>query len=186
MTTADHALIVSLFSAIVALASFGWNVWSKFMYPKARLRLSFYTCQLVSKGQDARPRYVALDATNFGPTEVTVVSVHAVMSAGLFREPERMIVNAIADQFDPGYAGAQLDGVLPKTLKIGEKHSAYFPFDAQSFGRDELVKVGFSDNFDRMHWCSKRHIKNVRRELDQRFAGEPYDPAHRQDRNFVE
>ena len=38
-TTADYALVISLFSAVLAVASFGWNVWSKFIYPKAKLRV---------------------------------------------------------------------------------------------------------------------------------------------------
>ena len=39
MTTADWALVVSLFSFLVALAAFVWNVWSKFIYPRAKSRL---------------------------------------------------------------------------------------------------------------------------------------------------
>jgi hypothetical protein len=36
MTTADWALVISICSAIVSLASFVWNVWSKFVYPSRR------------------------------------------------------------------------------------------------------------------------------------------------------
>ena len=44
MTTADWALAVSLFSFVVALAGFVWNVWSKFIYPRAKVRA--YICLL--------------------------------------------------------------------------------------------------------------------------------------------
>jgi len=38
MTTADWALIVSIFSFLVSLGGFVWNVWSKFIYPRAKVR----------------------------------------------------------------------------------------------------------------------------------------------------
>jgi hypothetical protein len=36
MTTADWALVISLCSVAVSLAGFVWNVWSKFIYPRAK------------------------------------------------------------------------------------------------------------------------------------------------------
>jgi hypothetical protein len=43
MHTADWALVISLFSAVIALSSLAWNVWPKFIYPKptVRIRLSY-------------------------------------------------------------------------------------------------------------------------------------------------
>jgi hypothetical protein len=41
MQTADWALVISLCSAGVSLASFIWNVWSKFIYPKPVVQVSF-------------------------------------------------------------------------------------------------------------------------------------------------
>jgi hypothetical protein len=35
MTTAVYAFVLSIFSFVVSLAAFVWNVWSKFIYPKA-------------------------------------------------------------------------------------------------------------------------------------------------------
>jgi hypothetical protein len=41
MTVVDWALVIGLFSAAIALASFVWNVWSKFIYPKPKVQMSF-------------------------------------------------------------------------------------------------------------------------------------------------
>jgi len=41
MQTADWALVIGLFSLVVSVASFIWNVWSKFIYPKPVVRVSF-------------------------------------------------------------------------------------------------------------------------------------------------
>ena len=73
MQTADWALVISLCSAGVSLASFIWNVWSKFIYPKPVVQVSFqmmrsiYPAQGVVGGQ-----VLALIATNMGPAQVTL------------------------------------------------------------------------------------------------------------------
>ena len=41
MTVADWALVISICSAAVLLAGFVWNVWSKFIYPKPKVAVSF-------------------------------------------------------------------------------------------------------------------------------------------------
>jgi hypothetical protein len=39
MTIADWAIIILLASLALSVAGFVWNVWSNFIYPKARLRV---------------------------------------------------------------------------------------------------------------------------------------------------
>lgn len=38
MTTADWALVISIGSLLISAPGFIWNVWSKFIYPKAKVR----------------------------------------------------------------------------------------------------------------------------------------------------
>ena len=54
MTTADWALAVSLCSFAVALAGFVWNVWSKFIFPKAKVR-SYISIYLIIDGDGSAP-----------------------------------------------------------------------------------------------------------------------------------
>lgn len=70
METSDWALIISLFSLLLSLAGFIWNVWSKFVFPKPRVAVSFMVMHVV--GSDQRQRFLSLDVTNFGPSEVTI------------------------------------------------------------------------------------------------------------------
>lgn len=55
MTTADWALVVSFFSIAIAFASFIWNVWSKFIYPKPRLQLHIGIMEVIIP--NPKPRY---------------------------------------------------------------------------------------------------------------------------------
>jgi membrane associated rhomboid family serine protease len=93
-TTADYALIVSLCSAAVSLLSFGWSVWSKFIFPKPSVAVQFGVCGLVEglaaivyvwrpattlfDGHDLgrlRLPAMVLKATNLGPSPVRLTSV---------------------------------------------------------------------------------------------------------------
>ena len=50
MTTSDWALIISLCSLAVALSSFVWNVWSKFIYPKPTVRVTLQATIIFQPG----------------------------------------------------------------------------------------------------------------------------------------
>ena len=74
MQTADWAFVISILSLIVSAASFIWNVWSKFIYPKPVLRVSFSMVQIVGDNLDEIPCVLRLSATNMGPSEVTLTN----------------------------------------------------------------------------------------------------------------
>lgn len=174
MTTADYALIVSIFSAIVALGGLGWNIWSKFIYPKARVRVTFYTCAVTIGAAPPWPTFVCLSATNFGPTDVTLQSVAIIISRGPLRTPQRALVNPIHNIYQPDVGIGPFAGGLPIKLAVGDSHNAYFPYDASSFARDNLGAVSFFDNFNRRHRAPMRNVRKVKAELDKEFWQEPY------------
>jgi hypothetical protein len=57
----------------VSFAGFIWNVWSKFIYPKPRVYVSFGMMRVV-QGGSAGEQILALGATNMGPVQVTLHS----------------------------------------------------------------------------------------------------------------
>jgi hypothetical protein len=72
MKTADWALVISLCSAAISLAAFVWNVWSKFIYPKPRVRVSFQMMRTVLPGTSIGEQVLVLSTTNLGPVQVTL------------------------------------------------------------------------------------------------------------------
>jgi hypothetical protein len=75
MTTSDWALIISLCSFAVALSSFIWNVWSKFIYPKAKVRVAFQASIIFHPGYpEHESEFLSLVATNLGPGDVLLHS----------------------------------------------------------------------------------------------------------------
>jgi hypothetical protein len=187
MNTADYALIVSICSAAIALFGLAWNVWSKFIYPKAKLRLRFYVAVIVGGDGDPKnlPKYLTLNVTNHGPTDVAIQSVGLTIKPRFWSKPKHGLVNPIHTLADPTIGIGPFGGGLPKKLPVGETHSIYFPFNAQSFGREALGRFGVYDNFGRFHRASRRELRLVRQSLDAEFgpklAPEPWARSDRVD-----
>jgi len=87
MTTADWALVISIISALISAAGFVWNVWSKFIYPKAKLHVSFGMAQIIEMGSDWTPSVLRLSATNMGPGEVTLNNALVDFKRRFYEQP---------------------------------------------------------------------------------------------------
>jgi hypothetical protein len=75
VTTADWALVISICSAIVSLAGFVWNVWSKFIYPKPRVQVSFSFMTVIQKNPPVEENVLGVSAINMGPVQVTFTAL---------------------------------------------------------------------------------------------------------------
>jgi hypothetical protein len=172
LETADYALLVSLFSALVAIAAFVWNIWSKWIYPKARLRLSFgvIVAHFGNGPQEDQPHYLRLSMTNFGPTELTVTQMGIrIAPARFWKKSQHAIVNPITSLYTPDLAGGPFAGGLPKKMAVGETFDLFFPHDAESFARMKLTRVGVFDTFGRFHGARRSDIRRAKQELDEAF-----------------
>ena len=132
MTTADYALIVSLCSAFIALASFGWNVWSKFIYPQPRLTVSV-SVSLVFQSGTSGHRHVSLAFTNCGPGEIIVHVAEITGRTHWWKQRHWAIIPPIDNFPELPYRGSIFSGGLPKRLSVGETHTLHFPFEEKTF-----------------------------------------------------
>lgn len=179
MSTADWALIVSLCSMAIALASFVWNVWSKFIFPKGKVDVGFAVMTTYSrdgvKGQSA----VSITATNLGPNQVTVYC--AIARGKRRRLGTKAGILGILNPYRQFPYDLETDGPfssgLPKKLGVGEQLTLYFPLVKDWFEGDELVCFGVSDTFGRNHWAPRRLTRTVRERVleegqtDKELAG---------------
>ena len=177
MTTADWALIVSLFSFVVSLAGFIWNVWSKFIYPRAKVRASI-AVMLIFDGDGTPPRhFIQLSATNYGPTEITLQNHVAKRRQGFlwFRTNEKLaMLNTVAHPDDEEPAGFTAQG-FPKKLTVGESAKVYYSAKAPKRWVEEsdIYYFGFSDTFGRYHWCSRANAKKFRADVVEDLKAVP-------------
>lgn len=165
MTTADWAFVISFFSLLTAIASFVWNVWSKFIYPKAKLHLTINIMELVPNPRNIQP-FVSLSATNHGPTDVTLHSAIAGKTKKFMRKRKVVLILPAGNisSANPTSDGP-FTGGLPKKLAVGEVFSVHFPVSKN--WRDEcLTKFGFHDLYGRIHWCSRKVTRDFLRRFD--------------------
>jgi hypothetical protein len=159
MQTADWALVISILSAMVSLASFVWNVWSKFIYPKPVLRVSFSMVQIVDQGSDYIPSVLRLTATNMGPGEVSLGNA-LVEFKGHFFQSEGFALLSTLDNYPlhqdvmRGHFGAG----FPAKLPVGEQYSAYLYPAHERLAKGDYQRIGFTDSFGRSHWASRQDI----------------------------
>jgi hypothetical protein len=168
MTTADWALIISIFSLLIALAGFIWSVWSKFIYPKPRVRVSFMLMKL--DRNNIPLRLFVLKFTNFGPGEIVIDCAVLRPKRSLFQwRVPLSIPNPIDDIWQPEKATGPFAGGLPKKLATGEEYSLYFPFAAEMWLRGDFEAIGVHDSFLRSHWASKGNFRRAREQFQQHF-----------------
>ncbi len=169
MTTSDWALIISLISLLIAIASFVWNVSSKFIFPKPRVAVSFMLMRVVH----SRPkqRYLTLNVTNFGPGEVIIECAVARPVKPWYRRRVPLgMLNPIHDLHDPDRPTGPFCAGLPKKLGIAESFTLYFPYERDMFLREPLEAVGVHDSFRRSHWAPRRDFVRAVEQYQRDFA----------------
>jgi hypothetical protein len=164
-TTADYALILSLIAAFISLANFGWSVWSKFIFPKPRLKVKLTHVIAVGHQIEDFPNAIGATAINYGPTDLTLIAlVGWVSPASPFSKSRRAVLRAFDDYPNSLNATIGASVGLPIRLKPGESHTIYLPETPKIFR--EIRNIGFSDGFGREHF-SDRQGKRILRELSK-------------------
>lgn len=167
MATSDWALIISLFSLLLSLAGFIWNVWSKFVFPKPCVAVSFMVMHVV--GSDPRQRFLSLNVTNFGPGEVTISCAVARPRKPWYKRRVALgVLNPLLDPRLPDFSNGPFTG-LPKKLGVGETCALYFCYIDDMFLREPLESIGVHDSFRRAHWAPRRDFRKVLRKHGEDF-----------------
>jgi hypothetical protein len=174
MTVADWALVISLCSASISLAAFVWNVWSKFIYPKAAVRVGFSYVSVLHPGERSLDYdLLSLSATNMGPGEIKLHNALVRKRRRFFRSQGHGILNRLLSANHRNQSDGPFSGGLPKIVAVGEVFSVYFVPNHTSLLEDSYDRIGFSDTFGRLHWAPKSQITKVRpsiREAIQRMG----------------
>lgn len=170
MTTADWALTISLLSLTVSVASFAWNVWSKFIFPKPKVRVSFGPRVLVQNDEPDH-HMLALLAANHGPGDVTLHMVIGRARRSYFKKLQHLILNPLHNfPVELDRTLGPFSGGLPKKIGVGEDFSAYFVLLHQGFRDEPIVDVGFSDTFGRSHWAPRKDVRKAIKAVKEEYA----------------
>jgi hypothetical protein len=171
MKTADWALVISICSAFVALMSFIWNVWSKFIYPKPYLVVGF-TLQNILDDNGFSESFLNLSVTNHCPVSFIVTHSFVEMYNGLFRRPRIGLINPLSNfPYDFKTTQGPFSAGLPKKIEVGEQFSLHYWYGENWLDKKDL-RVGVFDSFNRKHLCPRSHVRQVQRQyLEDKAAG---------------
>ncbi len=176
-TTADWAFVVSLFSAAISLFSLGWNIWSKWVHPKPRLKVGFAVMHIID-GNGKSPPFLEINATNFGPTDTTLKNVEVRGRAkgwwfkfGEYRWTRGILITT--SNYQEAIAGVgPFQANLPVKLPVGEKFSTYLTFKHEHLRDDGDVDIGFGDIFGRYHWAPRKSLRTVVKSIKEKWPSE--------------
>jgi hypothetical protein len=169
MTTADYALIVSMLSLVLSLGSFIWAIWSKFIHPKPKIKVTFSVMNLIDANGLSAP-FLGLYVTNFGPTETTLKSVVCRSRKPGWRHWfwdrwQWAMLNSV-HSMDAVVAGIWPSPAgLPAKLAVGEEFANFLVFNHSGFRDHDIRDVGFTDVFGRNHWASRKSVRQVRKRV---------------------
>ena len=158
MDKADVALIISALSAGIALFTLGWNIYRDIVL-RPRLKITFFIGD-TTPSPDARPNFVVISGTNFGPGITTVRMVHT-RKTSLWRRLRNKVINGIV---------LTQGAVLPKRLEVGESVQILFPYDKDCFLKEDWNRVGLCDTFNKTHWATPNSVKNARKKWIDNFG----------------
>lgn len=156
MSTAEIALCISIFSAVIASLSLGWNIYKELAL-RARVRVTLAVGKFVAEGMPPSEDHAFLEATNFGPGKIKLEMIWLQKSSLWLRLRKKTEHAAlIYDYKNPRSAK------LPTTLEVGERTMYPFPLDQDCFLANGFTHIGLRDSFGRMHWAPQKSVKEAR------------------------
>lgn len=161
--------IISTFALILAGLSILWNVYRDILL-KPKLKVNIQISQLIQPGNSRSPTFIDITATNHGPGSIICESIWMKKRSfwrWLFRK--KKVAFILHDYTNP------LSGKLPKKLEVGEKIMLLFPHKEKMFLAYKPTHVGIMDSFGRMHWASKKSLKEAEKSYLKDFSEEKWD-----------
>ena len=155
MNYSDIAIIISVFSVLVAAFSLSWDVYRDVIL-KPRVRVDFGVRTVVGYGGTDKTEYVVLTATNYGPG---VVNLHMIemKDSSMIKCIRRHKKCAV---IIPGHTNP-LSGQLPCKLDVGEKIDLLFPYNKECMLKKGWSHIGIRDSLGRVHWARSKQVKEA-------------------------
>ncbi len=164
MSTEQVALLISIFSVLIASTSLGWNIYRDVVL-KAKVDVSFSVVFILHETLPERPQYLNLKVVNFGPGVVNINTIcikEDQLWRRLLRKTKFAIVNA--DYSNP------LSSRLPAKIEVGDKIELLLPYDKECFLKAHFTHVGVSDFYGRIHWAPMRQLKKTYESWNKDFG----------------
>ncbi|MFH1930698.1 MAG: hypothetical protein ABIN18_03795 [Pseudomonadota bacterium] len=148
------ALILSILALTVSAFSLGWNIYRDVVL-KPRMKITVKISSIVGTGVKLGP-FIDISAVNLGPGRINLNSV-VIKKETLISKLRHASRHAIVIHDYTNPYGAQ----MPKELNVGETITLLFPCEEKSFLAHRPTHVGISDTFGKIHWATRKSLRNA-------------------------
>lgn len=150
---------ISLLALVISGVSLGWNIYSAMQRPK--FRVSVAKKRIFQIGADPSPPFISVEALNLGPSSGRIGLVF-LQKSWWSRRIKRLETSSAFLAADYSHPATSPQSVLAAQIEVGDSAAHAFPYELNSFLKEDWVRVGFADSFGRLHWASKKELKSLR------------------------
>ena len=163
MNTAELAILISIFSAILAAISLGWNIYRDVIL-KPKVVVTAAVKNIIGAGMEASPDYVGISATNHGPGPV-ILSTVALKETSMIKKILKKEKHAfLIHDYENPYSTK-----MPKKVDVGESVDLFVSYDKECFLKEPFTHIGVSDSFGRINWINAGIAKKLHNEWCCKF-----------------
>ena len=164
MDTSELAILISIFSVILAAISLGWNIYRDVVL-KPKVVVDFAVKNIVGTGIEVSPDYIGITATNHGPGPVNLNTVVLRDSSLWKRITKNQKFAVLMNDYENPYSSK-----IPQKLEVGESLSLFVNYDKDCFLKEQFTQLGISDSFGRTNWAPKKRMGELRNNWSNKFS----------------
>jgi hypothetical protein len=159
--------IASVLAIAISSLTLGWTI-HRDAIRKPKLRVDIAVKKIVQAGHDHDGPYIFVEALNLGPTPNRI---------GLTFLRKNWIRRRILDRrhgsamLYPDYHHWATTKASTR-LEMGDQANFVFPYNKESFLKDNFSQVGVADGFGRIHWASRRDLRKARKKYRTDFPND--------------
>jgi hypothetical protein len=163
MSTAEIAIIISVFSVIFAAVSLGWNIYRDVIL-KPKVVVSFDKKNIIVANRGPSPDFIGIHAVNHGPGPVILNTV-VLKDTSIWKKITRKQNHAVLiHDYENPYSGK-----MPSKLEVGESIDLFVNYDNECFIKNNYSDLGISDSFGRTNWASRKYMAKLRKKWLENF-----------------
>jgi hypothetical protein len=156
--------ITSVLAIAISSLTLGWTIYRDAIR-KPKFRVDIAVKKIVQAGRQPDGPYVFVEALNMGPIPnrigLTFLRKNWIKRRLLDRRQGSAMVYPDYHHWATTQASTRLE--------LGDQANFVFPYDKDSFLKDDFLRVGVADGFGRIHWSSRRDFRNARKKYQKDF-----------------
>jgi hypothetical protein len=149
--------ITSVLAICISSLTLGWTIYRDAI-KKPTFRVSVAIKRILQAGRGEEGPYVFIEALNTGPIPNRIGLTFARKNWLTRRFLERDHGSAMVYPDFKHWAATKAS----TKLEVGDQANFIFPYNGNSFLRENFCQIGVADGFGRIHWGSKAEFREVR------------------------